>query len=490
MVTKRKRVSLSDIEKHDPLLHRAIESLVGKCGVRGAYLYGGYIRDYILGSVKPDIDIYVQCDASSVASDLAKELGARCKYIKNLDFHRIIIRQNGSFRWIDLQGNPDLSADRYLMKRDLTINSIAISLSDLLERGCLEIPSDLIDVSSGWRDIQYRLICQTYRESFMEDPVRIVRALRFRQELDSFEIDFVTLNHMRKYLSLLSFEKGDRFCRELLRLFSSRKILDTLSFMQKNGLLSTIDPSLKTIVNLQQAGYHHTDVWSHTMEGIAALNDLLENPSIIPGVDPAHIMESLSRPVMAEFDESPVLRLAMLFHDVGKYEAFSRDESGMIHFKGHAQSSCLKARMFSDRLRLSKPASTMLTSLVQNHMRLLDAYRHRNNEKAVARAVRRISRHMPEIMLLSAADIIATRGESALSENQTENFLGFLGRVYNQQREIAAKKLIDGEDIKRELGIEESPLVGSIMEAVEEARIEGVIRNRNDALEFLKNECK
>lgn len=207
-----------------------------------AYLVGGIIRDLILGFENFDIDIVIEGNAIEVAEKLSKTVGG--KYDSHERFKTaVIILPNGSR--IDLTSTrkeyyekpgalPEVETSGLkedLERRDFSINSLAMSLS---RRNFGEI----IDVTGGIDDIEKGLVKTLHNLSFIEDPTRIIRAIRFEKRF-GFEIEHRTLALLHEAVAMGVIEKasGVRMRDEIIDILEEEKVVECLDRMKELGIL-------------------------------------------------------------------------------------------------------------------------------------------------------------------------------------------------------------------------------------------------------------
>lgn len=199
------------------------------------YLVGGYIRDLLLGKESSDIDIVVDAPTSTVKA-LAHFLNATVFYLRKREIYaRVMIMREG--RRIDISFINEENFKEELERRDFTINSMAINLAKLFK----DENDFFIDYFDGLKDIEDGIIRQTNPNVFEDDPIRVLRAFRFKNLLD-FEIEEETLNNLKTYKSYLDKVSPERMRDEFFRItLMDNKILYDL---YENGILTEIFPHL------------------------------------------------------------------------------------------------------------------------------------------------------------------------------------------------------------------------------------------------------
>ena len=292
------------------------------------YLVGGCIRDVILNKEIHDYDLATNC-TSSIIKDIFKDY----KIINNNgEKHNTItlyIEGNNveitSFKHNDNEKN---SIEIDLLHRDLSINSLAYS-------------DHLIDYYNGYNDLINHIIrANNPKERFLEDPLRILRALRFSSIL-GFEIEENTSLMIHKYKDLLKNTSNERIKVELELIISGNNALNIFSTYY--DVFFVIIPELKDTYNFNQMNpYHKRDIYNH----------------LINVVNNIHLEDNYN---------NIVTRTAGLFHDIGKPQCFSIDENNIGHFYKHSIISKEISFNILKRLKYSNNEINDILFLIQYH---------------------------------------------------------------------------------------------------------------------------
>ena len=199
------------------------------------YLVGGYIRDLLLNKESSDIDIIVDAPTSTVKA-LAHFLNATVFYLRKREIYaRVMIMREG--RRIDVSFINEENFKEELERRDFTINSMAINITKLFK----DEDDFFIDYFNGLKDIDGKVIRQTNPNVFEEDPIRVLRAFRFKNLL-GFEIEKETMKNLKTHKSELDKVSPERMRDEFFRItLMDNKILYDL---YENEILTEIFPHL------------------------------------------------------------------------------------------------------------------------------------------------------------------------------------------------------------------------------------------------------
>lgn len=328
-----------------------------------------------------------------------------------------------------------------LSRRDFTVNAIAADL-----RG------ELADPFRGREDLERRVLRAVGQpeKRFQEDALRILRGLRFSARL-GFTIEPGTAAAIRRCAPLLENIAPERIQTELTGMLCGEHVLEVL--LGYPEVLGVFLPEILPCVGFDQHSvYHCYDVWEHTARAVAAVKPL------------------------------PVLRYAMLLHDIGKPETFSLDEEGRGHFYGHWRRSVPLAQAALERLRMDNRSRQTILTLVERHDCELPL-----SERSVRRNLARYGEETLRLLLeVKRADNLAQaeayRDRQALIR-QWEDLLELVlaeGACFSL-RQLAAK----GNDLTA-LGLR-GPAVGRALEELLELVIDEKLPNeRGMLLEYVK----
>ncbi len=517
----------------------------------GVWLVGGSVRDAILNKKSKDIDLVVENIApvelvNILAShgkvifdrnpkvDLAKMSEAEKEALisnaygvikfkpanSQLDEYIDIAfpRQDdysqsgqsgilGIKRDVESKADPSLKITDDLARRDLTINAMALNL----------INGDIADPFDGIEDLvkrKIRAVGDPEKRILAEDLSRGFRALRFACVLGA-EIDLPTKKAIKKIfqpssISLEEIYKNDKdklvllkqYEEEVRKLFSllpdsplprclqvfwdkeqnkprlavprevmSKEIIkgfrvDPVRFMQlldEVGGLKIVFPEVAKLKNLAQPREYHRegDAWRHTLL----------------------VLENL--PASASLR----LKLAALFHDIGKALTQDRDKKGKITFYGHAKKGAELINLIAKRLRLPRRLAEEVSWLVENHM-----FAHTIDvEKIRAIKLERMFLENVELgadlLTLVKADAAASWPPDFSNIKALEKRLAKIKKQIKQKQEAEIPPFVTGNDLIV-LGLKPGPIFRKILEEVRNAQLEEIIKTKEEAIEFVKKLIK
>ncbi|HEY2437275.1 MAG TPA: HD domain-containing protein [Solirubrobacteraceae bacterium] len=424
------------------LLKRAAMDLKVK-----AWVVGGYVRDKLLGRPHANPDVVVEGgDALALARRFAELAGAP----PPVTFERFGTAQvtlpgrlvefvtARSESYAPDSRKPEVrraTLEQDLRRRDFTVNTLLMDLD-----------GDLHDPIGGRKDLEAKVL-RTPGDpirTFEDDPLRILRAIRFAAEL-GFTLAPDLLPAMRRMKSRVAppVISVERVADELRKMLTSDRPKLALELLDEAELLEVTLPEIAACKGVPQTGYHTHDVYGHTLLTVEATPpDLL-------------------------------LRLAALFHDAGKPKTAKGDGT----FVGHEEVGAGIAKRALERLRFSQREIETVTTLVRLHLRPV-FYRSEWSDGAVRRLARDAGPLLGRLMLLARADIAA----SAYPFPEKLDELQARLEGVMAERPSRLQPLITGEEVMRIRGIGPGPEVGRIKHKLEELVIDGEIPPDRDAI--------
>lgn len=413
-----------------------------------AFIVGGCVRDSIIGLTPHDWDICTnakpeeikKCFANFNTFDTGIKHGTISIVIDSEVYEVTTYRIDGAYsdnrRPDSVTFTSDITKD--LARRDFTINSMAYNEQN-----------GLIDPYGGRNDLSDKIIrCVGNADiRFNEDALRIIRALRFASVYD-FVIENETSESIRKNADLLKNIAVERISVEFNKLLCGNGAEEILNNYRE--VIAVFIPEIKPMFDYNQHTRHHNrDLWRHTTFSVKSI------------------------------DNTPLLRMSMLLHDIGKPKACKRDEDGTCHFKGHPKYSAEMAEKILRRLKYPTDFIETCVTLIKYH-----DVRFNGSKRQLRHVMSAIGDKNVELLLkIQRADIMA---QSDYKRNEKLEKLNLACRVYE---EILADKdcftlkqlEINGNDIKN-LGVTEGVKIGKILKMLLSLVIEDKLENEKSAL--------
>jgi len=426
------------------------------------FLVGGYLRDLLLGIRRKDYDLVLAEEAASFIPMIEEALQFRFFRIGKEEAGTVTYRISKKDLSVDLTLFQGLTIDPDLQRRDFTINAIAFSLRDRRFHW----------VEGALEDIQGRVIRVASARSIDQDPLRMLRAIRYASALNGFRIDPPLKQEILRKKELIRRIPGERIKMELDQILLSPRPGDGLNLLHEVSLLFTLFPELKGLESLGPNEYHHLNVLSHILFMIDKCQWALE------------WCTQNGNPLLLTPEDRLVLSYATLFHDLGKQETYSQDERGSVHFYHHETFSAKVAEGIMERLRFSNALKDQVLQIIRNHMRILNL-----SEETKETALKRLIHHMgdptPLLVLHTLADKEASRGILSFSRDEViENHCLRILELFQHQEIVHPPPLISGHDVMR-LGHPPGPKVGEILKAIQNKQVMGEIKTREEALQIL-----
>lgn len=474
------------MDKENILKHEIFESLPFKILLRMAgkekktlYLVGGFLRDFLTGHEKKpvDLDFALKKDAIAFGRRLARELKAGFVVLdRTHGCSRVVYKdKKGSFitfDFVDFRGK-DLKED--LLKRDFTINTLALGIPISGE--------DILDLYGARRDIASGTIRVVDRTSFDDDPLRILRAFSM-SAIFGFKIAPATLALIKKKKNRLNTVAGERLRDELFKILDAPQAWKYIRLLDTYGILKEVIPQVRLMHHVKQGGYHHLDVWGHSLETVKKLEELLGQLK-----DRRELSAYLDGPLSSGRRRRQLIKLAALLHDIGKPKAFEV-KAGKTMFHGHERIGRIISDTVSEKIKLSTAERFALDTIIFWHLRpgyLAD------NAVLTKRAVHRFFRDTKEeavsVLMVAIADQRATRGPLATPESRLRHekvSFSLIDKYFEMLKEKPFVRLINGTDLIRNLKLKPGPIFSKLLLGVEEAQVEGRVRTKKEALAFAR----
>jgi len=258
--------------------------------------------------------------------------------------------------------------------------------------------------------------------------------------------------------------------------------------MDDCGLLPGLFPELQTLEGLEQGRHHGLDAWRHSLECYRVLEE-----GLACGFPELKNREPVwSRWIAAHRRTEALLKLAALFHDLGKPATRSMEQDGAVHFHGHAEKGSRMVPTLMRRIRASRQDQERVRTWVRYHLgplNLLTLWNKGNDtERAQIRFLRKLGPDAAGVLLLSWADLRARGVESGENRDASRALFDSLFRLLAEMQQDGEPSgpLIAGRDLIAGCGLPAGPLIGRLLRRVEEERLQGRVKNREEALAFVR----
>lgn len=427
-----------------------------------AYVIGGYVRDLLLNRADKDIDIVCEGSGTELAEAVAKSLGVKKVTIfKNF--------KTAHFRFDDLDVEfvgarkesyrahsrkpivEDGTLEEDQNRRDFTINALAISLND-------QNYGEVIDPFDGLGHLKKQLLQTPLDpdETFSDDPLRMMRGVRFAAEL-GFRIDSKALTAMKRNRERLNIVSMERINVELNRILAAPQPSVGLKLLFSTGLLDQFLPELSRLHGVEvKSGVAHKDNFFHTLQ-------VVDN--------------------VAENSENLWLRWGALLHDIAKPDT-KRFVPGIgWTFHGHEDRGAKMVPGIFRRLKLPQDHKMKyVQKLVLLHLRPIALTKEVATDSALRRLLFEAGEDLEDLLILCKADI--TSKNEAKVKRYLENYEKVkirLDKVEEKDRIRNWQPPIDGAEIMKTFDLKPGRDIGIIKNAIKEAILEGEIPNNYEA---------
>jgi putative nucleotidyltransferase with HDIG domain len=425
------------------------------------YIVGGYVRDTLLGKSCQDIDIMVEGDGVAFAKLLASELkvnvtvdydkfGTALIPYPNVDIEVATARKE---KYQSDSRKPEITSstvEEDMSRRDFTINAIAASL----------IPSsfgELYDPFGGIKDLQKGLLITPLDpdETFSDDPLRMLRAVRFSAQLQ-YEIAAATLDSISRNVNRLEIVSWERIRDEIIKSLTTEKPSIAFYLMKETGLLTHVFPEMDIMSGVEIInGMGHKDVFTHTLQvvdNVAKLTDKMD------------------------------VRFAALVHDIAKPSTKKFEPKKGWTFHGHDEIGRRMLKKVARRMKLSNNLRDYLMLLTKLHLRPIALAKKEITDSAIRRVMAEAGEHVDDLMMLCRADI------TTKDPKRVKKYMGNFERVEMLMQDVKLRdemrkfqSPVRGEEIMEIFKLKPGRQVGKIKEAIEEAILDGEIPNEYEA---------
>lgn len=432
-----------------------------------AWVVGGAVRDWALGRPVRDIDLAIEGDVAGFGRSLARDIAGHFFVMHPASLTARVVRPDGG--WIDLVPVTQ-NLDSNLRRRDFTINAMAARTARfaeaLLETPPASRPEWLVDPAGGWDDLRRKIVRVASPTAIEEDSVRAVRALRLAATF-GFALEPETEAHVCRSAPALAAAAPERVRDEWLLALEAPEPAAAVRLAAALGILDIVLPEWRKMAGVEQNGYHHLDVWGHTLE-------VLDN-AVAPALPDDLLMpvENWAREtVTIPHRRLGLYHLAVLLHDSGKPATRSADsEDGRVHFFGHERVGAAIAAEWARRWKLSARERAFVTDTVGLHMRPGALTTGNVSPRAIRRFFRDAGHAVPGLLLLNVADRLGARGPDTTDAElraQAEGSWRLMREWFDSLTATTLPLPVSGRDLMAALGLAPGPAVGRLLAELEE----------------------
>lgn len=489
---------------YSPLLDKVRDALPD----HEIHLVGGAVRDMLINRIPPDLDFALPSKGISTARLVANTLQANFMVLDDeRDTGRVIhTDENGARTFLDFATYRGNNLEDDLRNRDFTINAIAFDIHT----------QTIFDPLNGANDLRGKLIRACSPTSLQDDPIRILRAIRQAATFE-FKIDLETRKSMKEAAHLLPNISPERQRDELFKILEGSKPDTAMRALELLGIFPYLLPELIAIKGETQSEPHIHDVWEHTLSVLKNLETILASLRIGYSADDTNDMltglltlrigrfreqltEHFAKSLNTDRSVRAVLFFAALYHDVQKPATRSVDESGRIRFFDHDMKGAEVASHRGREFNLSNDEIERIDKIIKHHMRFhfftsrLEGEKQEPSRKAIYRFFRDAGEAGIDLVLLGLADLRGMCGHTLKQETwiaALDVARILLENYWERPLEtVAPPRVLDGNELMKELHLPPGRIVGQLLEAIREAQATGKVSTRDEAIIFARDELK
>jgi len=461
-------------QQYDPLTYPAVQKILQLADQRACKLYivGGYVRDALLSrsnatGAPKDFDFMVMpggaVDFARAVSDML--VGHFVLLDATNDTARVV---TDTGEYFDFAGCVGGSLETDIKRRDFSINALVWDSAQ---------PDEVVDLVGGVSDIARKQVRAISEQSFIDDPLRVLRAYRFAALLH-FDIDESTNSYMRKHAALLKQVAAERISSELFLMLETNAAGKQVKAMGEAGILEEIFSELKETRRVTKNAFHHLALFDHSVE-------TLVQSELAMMQMPDWAQESFAQSLSAGVTRRAATKLAGLIHDIGKPDTWIVTDEGKHTFIGHDKLGAEMCEPLARRLKWAKPVERFVEKLVRWHLRPGHLFQQGEpTDKAKYRFYKTIGDELPELIVLALADFRSTCGPGLQdgrreAEGKLQELLHNF-TVYNVGK-AKESRYLNGSEIMDILGIKPGQVVGELLDDLLEAQTLGEIKNHDEA---------
>jgi poly(A) polymerase len=440
------------------------------------YLVGGAVRDALLGKDSQDLDFVIQQDAKRLAGMVARALAA--------DFYpmdpergifRVIHHPDGQqHAVIDFSAMRGATLEEDLSSRDFTINAMAVDLQD---------PYKIIDPLGGAQALHDRLLQACSPHSFTDDPVRVLRAIRFAAA-GNYHLEDKTRAWMKAAHPNLVNSTIERKRDELMKILAGPASDTALRALDMMHALEFVLPDYgSSRQNMEKGGW---DLLLAQVQAAISILDLLNQSH--PNEHAGELLSGLAVMKLGRFREQLVSYLDISIHpDRERMALFSL---GLIcaALSGNRSDASLPEQ-YGKFLRLSRPECMYLMGFKRGIL-WLETQSGLMDPLAIYHYYRIAgSGGVDAVFAWCMGELVRAKGESNLDAFKTalETTQDLMDAWWNHQKDwVDPIPFVSGDDLMRACKIESGPFLGKILEQIKENQVTGKIKGGSDALKYAK----
>jgi poly(A) polymerase len=455
-----------------------------------SYFVGGFLRDLLLDREINDIDVVIKIiKKTESVGEIAREFSNKTKgslvpLDEKNDVYRVVY-SGGLYLDFSRMRGQNIKED--LSIRDFTINAIALPVADSFH--IFSACKYIIDYGGGKSDLKSKKIKMVNKEVFDEDPLRLLRAYRLSAVL-GFKIENLTKKLIKQKSFLINKVAGERVRDEFFKILEIDESYQYIFSLGEIGLLTEIFPEIDIMKNAVDCYYHQQGLWEHSLETLNSLEEIFLKLSVLFPQNHSQLIKYLEKKVTDNIKRKSVLKIGAIFHDIGK-PATLKIIDGKVRFLGHEAEGFKLAKRLLQRLKISNKMIKIVEKIILHHMRPGNlASVPQLTDRAISRFFTELGEDGVGVLLVSLADHYSYR-KVKIKRNEMKKQLmitsEMLGSFYQRRKKFLPRPFLKGDDLMRIFGLSEGPQIGKLLKLIVEAQVEGEIKTKKKAIDYVKN---
>lgn len=426
------------------------------------YLTGGAVRDIILGNEVNDYDFTVKNNVKKISVEFAEMIsGTHLELDEKNKIYRVV-KNNIDYDFTALRGD-NIKND--LAKRDFTINSMVIKHNNFEKIKINDKKYDinqniLIDPYQGINDLKNCLIRVVNKNAFSEDPIRLLRAIRFKAILD-FNIEKNTEKLIYSNRKLIKKTAAERIRYELIKIFNAKNTDKIVKYMEnKVNIFSVVFPEVKKLKNSNSLISNKINNWQHVLDMLSLYKKISEDKII--NCSPKN-------------KNKAIFKFAIIFHEYNNIKINNKRRD--------------VEKIFRD-LKFSNNEVEYIKKLTKYYIKVFSLYNDQNlTDSKIYDFFKEVENFAEDILFL------ATLKYESMTKMEDKNimkldFFDFIKELLNKYKNMISSiknPLLTGQEIMKVLDIEEGPLVGKYLDKIKKEQALGKIDKKFEAIFYLNN---
>lgn len=444
------------------------------------YLVGGFVRDALRGTQSRDLDLVVSEEAAWFARRAACSLRGSYDPLDTAAQHSRVrtIADDGLPLVLDFSQCRGKNIVDDLRLRDFTVNAMAVSLDDYLNKQ--DWQGRICDPCDGKNDLAAGILRLTAEECLQDDPVRLLRAVRFLHKL-SLRFDPESKEMLRRNAGFIGNALKGKLAIEFFKILSGSRAAESLRVLHEDlGILSALFAPFGAMAATKSNG---EDLLTHGLYTCELLEEiLLGNVVSFPEMLPKLSLH-LQKDVVEQCPRFAYLKLACILHDVGKIDRRSGKSGQAARFFSYELAGEAYVAGLVKRLNLSSEEGKLLSVLVCNHSRPLYIGKEAEGLPARLRFFQQFRDSVPELVLLALANAAADRW--ADGKDLVTRLTGLLEQFFAGAAADLPEPTISAQDVMEFFKLPPARPVGQLLEAAYAAQLAGKVTRRSEALALI-----